>query len=231
MAIYILFTGCGKIKNQTNNKYPEASSSVNQTPVGSSGNDIKKMDSEKNTSTKPVQTIPDGVQSQDTKPGQKPGDNSPSILHTEKLSSSQDYSDAYRLVKFLGLKEYKILENDNYTDKAGKGKKFLVLFLSIRNDSLEEDYINYNYISAKVDGKKTSHTFLVNEPKSYPTIFTQIPAGESNAGFIVWEVPSGWKKLELTYNGWKDINNVKLEATFTPEDLSDPVIYNANDYN
>ena len=31
--------------------------------------------------------------------------------------------------------------------------------------------------------------------------------------------------------GWKDIDNVSMEAELTPEDLSDPVIYNANEFN
>ena len=147
-----------------------------------------------------------------------------------KISSSQQYSDIYRVVKVLGLKEYKKIKSEKYTDKAKKGKKFLVLFLSVKNDTNEEDYINYNYVSAKVDGKKIEHTFLLNDPKGYPAIFSHVPANEGIGGFIVWEVPVTWKTLEFTYNGWKDINNISLEAEFTPNDLSDPIIYNANDF-
>ncbi|MCI8748530.1 MAG: hypothetical protein HFH67_11815 [Lachnospiraceae bacterium] len=79
--------------------------------------------------------------------------------------------------------------------------------------------------------EKIEHNFLVNEPKGYPTIFTHIPAGKSIGGFIVWEVTYNWKKLEFSYNGWKDINNIIIEADFTPEDLSNPIVYNANDFN
>ena len=39
-----------------------------------------------------------------------------------KLTAKQQYSDAYREVKFLGLKQYKSLKGDNYTDKAKKNK-------------------------------------------------------------------------------------------------------------
>ncbi|MFG6378169.1 MAG: hypothetical protein K1W19_07625, partial [Lachnospiraceae bacterium] len=46
---------------------------------------------------------------------------------------------------------------------GSEGKKFLVLFLSITNNTSEDDYINYNYISAKVNGKDIEHTFLVND--------------------------------------------------------------------
>lgn len=150
---------------------------------------------------------------------------------TGNLSAGQQYSDAYRVVKFLGLKEYKKLKGDNYTDKAKKNKKFLVLFLSIKNTGNEKDYINPNYITAKVDGRDIEHTFLVNEPFSYPTIFTNIEAGNTAGGFIVWEVPSGWKKLEMEYSAWQNINGLTLNAEFTRDDLSDPLMYNSANFN
>ena len=149
---------------------------------------------------------------------------------TGYLSADQQYSDNYRVVKFLGLKEYKKLKGDNYTDKAKKNKKFLVLFLSIRNSGNEKDYINPNYITATVDGKDIEHTFLVNEPFSYPTIFTNIEAGKTIGGFIVWEVPAGWKKFEMEYSAWQNINGLTLNAKFTPDDLSDPLVYNSANF-
>ncbi len=38
-------------------------------------------------------------------------------------------------------------------------------------------------------------------------------------------------KFEFTYNGWENIDNLSIEAKFTPKDLTDPVIYNASYYN
>ena len=229
-ALCIFFPGCGKIENNTSSSTPSA------TPVSESNNNSNTI--EPVITDVPEETAPpaDTTETPAQEPPQAdetitPEETPAEEIKTEELSVSQDYSDAYRLVKVLGLKEYKKLDSDKYNDKAKKGKKFLVLFLSIRNDTIEEDYINYNYISAKIDGKKIEHTFLLNEPKGYPSVFTHIPAGKSVGGFIVWEVPEEWKKLEFTYNGWKDINNVKMKASFTPDDLSDPVIYNANDFN
>lgn len=147
-----------------------------------------------------------------------------------KLSLSQQYSDINKTIKILGLKEYTKIKGKDYTDKAKKGNIFLVIFLSIKNDTIENYYLNYNYLSAKVDGKNIKHTFLINEPRNYPTIFTNIEAGKTVDGFIVWEVPKKWKKFELNYNGWKDIDNVSIEAVFTPKDLSNPPIYNTINY-
>ena len=106
-----------------------------------------------------------------------------------------------------------------------------IISLSIKNTSADNDYINPNYISAKVDGKNIEHTFLVNDPKSYPTLFTNIEAGKTIGGFIVWEVPNNWKKFQMEYSAWKNIDGLVLTAKFTPDDLKDPIIYNANDFN
>ncbi len=163
--------------------------------------------------------------------GKTGADNSNTYNLTEEtpdLSSPDNIQN--RLVTFLGLKEYKKIKGETFTDKPKKGNKYLVLFLSIKNNSYEENYINYNYFKSKIDGKNTEHTFLLNDPKNYPAIFTQINPGGHIAGFIAWEVPDAWNTLEITYNGWKDTDNISLTGSFTTKDLDDPVIYNANDY-
>lgn len=204
--------GCANVNNKSGNSVSESSA---DTP--------KKDNTDENTDDTGTNTEPDT---------DKENVPSPEAIKTPEprtgeFSSAQQYSDAYRVVKFLGLKEYKTLKGDNYTDKAKKNKKFLVLFLSIKNTSNENDYINPNYVTAKVDGEKTSHTFLVNEPKSYPTIFTHIEPGKTIGGFVVWEVPKDWKSFEMEYSAWKNIDGLTLKAKFTPDDLANPTIYNA----
>lgn len=224
--------GCGKVKE-------DSSANSSTSPAGQ----LKDTSNPENTGNH-EDTLPENTKTANTKTANTPETSSAKIsgnkktartaepeVKTARLSASQQYSDTNRTIKVLGLKEYKKLKSDKYTDKPSNGNKFLVLFLSIKNDSSEDDYINYNYISAKIDGKDTEHTAVFNAPEKYPTVFDTIKAGKTAAGFIVWEVPSGWSKLELTYNGWKYINNISLEAEFTPEDLSDPVVYNSKDYN
>lgn len=146
------------------------------------------------------------------------------------FSSEQAYSDADRAVTILGLKEYKKLKSDKFTDKASKGKKYLVLFLKVKNNLSEKDYFNTNYLTAKLDGKEIENTFLLNEPEGYPTIFTHIESGSSIGGFIVWEVPSNWKKLEVSYTGWQPSAALSLKCTLKKKDLKDPEIYSENDF-
>ena len=224
MLLCITIPGCGKSETPDSGVSPEPSSNPSSGLDNSNNNDTtetSETDAPLDKTTSPEDT---GT----PEPEQTPGKAKKTKTETAILSPDQQYSDDSKTVKILGLKEYKKLESENYTDKAGKGKKFLVLFLSITNTASEEDYINYNYVSAKVDGKAIENTFLVNEPKSYPTIFTHVPAGGTIGGFIVWKVPEDWKKFKFTYNGWKDRDNVSLKAEFTPDDLSDPLIYNAN---
>ncbi len=223
ILLCITMPGCGKSENPDISANPEASSNP------SSGAD----NNNNNTTELPeISEPPEETESPETtknpEPEQTPGKTKKPKTETVTLVPDQQYSDDNKAVKILGLKEYQKLESENYTDKAGKGKKFLVLFLSITNTASEEDYINYNYVSAKVDGKSIENTSIINEPKSYPSIFTHIPSGSTIGGFIVWKVPEDWKKMEFVYNGWKDRDNVSLKATFTPDDLSDPLIYNPN---
>lgn len=130
------------------------------------------------------------------------GETNEPIEQTEAVfSAEQAYSDANRAVTILGFKEYKKLKSGQFTDKAAKGKKYLVLFLKVTNYLSEKDYFNVNYLTAKLDGKKIENTFLLNAPEGYPTIFTHIEPSSSIGGFIVWEVPENWKKLEVSYTG------------------------------
>lgn len=222
------FPGCGKTGNGNDDSQAESTTAPGASGVAP-GTSPRGTDTSPVTPTKKPGQTDSGTDSKQTPEITTEATTGPE-LKTGNISTEQDYSDAERIIKVLGLKEYKKIKGEKFTDTPGKGKKYLVLFLSIKNNTGEENYINYNYFEAKLDGKKTEHTFLLNDPKNYPTIFTHIQPNGSIAGFIVWEVPDKWKKLRIKYNGWKDTDSLSLSGEFTPEDLSDPVLYNANDY-
>ena len=138
------------------------------------------------------------------------------------FSPEKEYSDSERTVSILGLQEYKKLKTEKYTDKAPKGKKYLVLFLKVYNKRKDKNYFNVNYFSAKVDGKEVENTFLFYEPEGYQTIFANIAGSSTAEGFIVWEVPEKWKKMEVTYAGWRDSDGLTLDAKLTKKDLKNP---------
>lgn len=196
LVIALLFTGCGNIKGNSSSDPKTASS---QKP---SSKEDSNVNSDKKTSKKPAVETP--------------------VPTAGTFSTKQSYSDGNREVSILGLKEYKKLKSDKFKDKAKAGKKFLVLFLNIQNETSEDVYFHVDYLSATLDGKKITNTVLFNDPEGYSTIFTTILAKSEQSGFIVWEVPKDWKKLKVTYKGWKDSDGLTLTSTLTPKDLSEP---------
>ncbi len=141
------------------------------------------------------------------------------------ISAKAGYGDAKRQINVIGFKTYKKLESELYTDKAAKDKSYLVLFLEIYNKQNEKDYINVNYLSTKVDDTEITNTVLFNEPEGFQTVFQNIEPENTLSGFIVWEVPKDWKKIEIVYNGWKDSDNLSINCTFTPDDYFNPPKY------
>jgi len=196
----MVFSGCGKINSpkETAPETTQASGGENIAPeaVQDSKEESTALPTEKVAET-PVPTDAD-------------------------ISMKQGYGDANREIAVIGLKEYKQIKGKQYTDKAKKGNKYLVLFLKIHNRKNDKDYFHVDYLEANIDGKKIENTFLLNEPEGYQTIFTNISAETIQEGFIVWEVPEDWKKLEVTYNGWQGSDGVSLHARFGKKDLKDP---------
>lgn len=147
-----------------------------------------------------------------------------------KITSKKGYRDDNHSIRILGLKEYKKLKGKHYTDKAEKGKCYLVLFLEVSNFKNVKDYFNVDNITATLDGKTITNTYLLNDPEGYQTIFDNIESQKTIAGFIAWKVPKNWKKLSLQYNGWKGSDNLDVATALTPKDLKNPEKYNSQYY-
>ena len=222
IILCIALNGCGKTDTSSTSTSLSSGMAQNNAATPVPDNTGKKDNIQNNG--KQEETASPAVP--DETPQETPsGGTSDDKTETFDLSEDTPYKDSEHSVKILGLKEYKSLKSDLYTDKPKKGNKFLVLFLAVANNTGNDEYINVNYLSAKVDGKKIENSFLVNEPKNYATIFTNIAAGKRKAGFIVWEVPSGWKKFNMVYDGWTYTSNFSIKCKFTPKDLSDPPMY------
>ena len=150
IIISINMSGCGKAENSTN------SSSNTRTDKDISINDNNK--DRFNNSTPENNKNNDNTSST---PSPEVTLNPEETVKTKifKIAGDKPYSDINKEVTILGLKEYKKLESNKYTDTSKK-----------------------------------------------------------------------WKKIEIIYDGWKDIDNISIKAEFTPKDLSAPLIYNPNDY-
>lgn len=214
LCIAILFSSCGKeetdkltdisfspdpgISSSGKNETPEENISI---PAEDNGNFGKQETEESNVPVEKKKTIKASI---DTETG---------------------YNDENRQVSVIGFKHYKKLKSKLYKDTAAKNNEFVVLFLEITNKQNDKDYINVNYLSTKVDGKEITNSVLFNEPEGFQTIFKNVEAGGQLRGFIVWQVPENWQKMEVVYNGWKDSSNLSLDCTLTPDDYFDPPQY------
>lgn len=199
LSITILFSACGKIDaNEKSSENANSSSALNNVTSETSSTDIDKANDEIEEETKTTEI---------------------------NISANSGYADSNHGINVIGLKSYKKLDDGINKDKAGKNKRYLVLFLEINNKMLDEDYINVNYLSTKVDGKKIKNTYLLNYPEGFETIFQHVEAQGVLRGFIVWKVPKDWKKIEIKYSGWKDSEHLNINCTFTPDDYFDPPQY------
>lgn len=129
------------------------------------------------------------------------------------------------LLEVIGSAIYDKIEGKSFTDMPSDGKKYLVLYLSVKNTSGKDEYFNYNNIVTKLDGKDITDTFLVNDPLKYTTIKTYLTNGMITQGYLVWEVPESWEKLEVTYTGLTPTHFTEPTIVITPKDLEEPEEY------
>lgn len=146
-------------------------------------------------------------------------------LYTAKLTTEKKYNDGEHIIEFMGLKEYKEIKTDMYTDTPKKGKIFLVLFLRCSNGGEENLYINEASLESMIDGKICEHSILLNDPEGYPTFFRNFTTADKDFGFLVWETSPKWEKLDITYHGFEGTNQNLLKMEFTKKDLKDPEAY------
>ena len=140
-----------------------------------------------------------------------------------QLSMEEPFNNTRIMVAYKGLAQYEQLIGEDYTDTPEEGNVFVVVYLNIENYSNSDTYFSAESLQAKVDNTEISHTFLVNDPEGYPTIFKNIPAVSGINGYIVWEVPKNWSEISFEYSGWKDSFAVILNGKLTPADLSEPI--------
>lgn len=219
MCVTVLFSSCGK----ANSGRPSSVSGTQGTTSnpGTITSEENNKEEKKETTPGPKEETPGKADMETT---QEPEEEHPLIKAS--VDTQSGYADNKHQIDVIGFKSYKKLESKLYKDKAAKNKEFLVLFLEINNKSDDNDYINVNYLTARVDGKKIKNKVLFNDPEGFKTIFQNIGPGNTLKGFVAWEVPDNWKKIKVVYNGWKDSDNLSINCTFTHDDYFSPPKYN-----
>lgn len=122
----------------------------------------------------------------------------------------------------LGAETFTELTGDKgFIDRTEDGEEYLVIYLELGNRKLEDNYIHYDFLRTETDGRNIDTTFLMNKPKNYETILTNIPAETVAQGYLVYKVPVGWEKVSITYFGWGTDAEDQLNFDITRDDLKE----------
>lgn len=149
-------------------------------------------------------------------PQMKPSDRE---LETRTVTYDSPYHNTNTEVQILGFETYDSIETENFVDTPQKGNCYIVLYLAVKNLSDEVIYMHPDDLTAKLDGQEIQHTFLLNNPKEYSSFFNNVwPSVYPMYGYIVWEVPKNWSKIELEFRQWEHTDYVTLDMTLTPDD-------------
>lgn len=140
---------------------------------------------------------------------------------TKEVTADLPYLSSTTEFEIIGLKKYDFIKGKTLTDNPADGNCYIVLFLSVKNLSMENVYISPDQVKASVDGKETATTFLVNDPEGYRSILDIISPGNVSQGYVVWEVPSDWKHMDLQFFQWENTEHVVLNLALSPQDYLD----------
>ena len=116
-------------------------------------------------------------------------------------------------IKLTGKDEMQSLGQEPLTTIADSGKLLLILYFDVTNISEADDYFNYMYFKAEVDGQKAELILpAVTTINEHNTAIGTVADGETAAFCVVYQVPKNWTTFKISY----DIGGVtsKILAAF-----------------
>lgn len=99
---------------------------------------------------------------------------------------------------FMGIEKY-VDTSDWEMDTPASGCEFVILKIKAKNVGSESAYLNMYYEDSYCDDVATDPELLLYNYNG-DTIWGDIAAGKSREGYVAYELPVGWDKIEFTYN-------------------------------
>lgn len=117
-------------------------------------------------------------------------------------------------ISLLDSKTYSSIPTDNefLKQEAASGKEYLILFFEAENISDENDYFNYLYFKAYADDTSVDIATIMGDIDGYGSVSGDVASGKKIKGYAAWEVDTGWKNFEVSYND--DFGSNKTTASF-----------------
>ena len=99
--------------------------------------------------------------------------------------------------------------------KAPDGMALLILYFDVTNISESDEYFNYMYFTAEVDGTKAElivpAATVINERK---IALGNVPKGGSASYYAVYQVPENWSSFKIQYDTGSIVSNVLASFAF-----------------
>lgn len=110
---------------------------------------------------------------------------------------------------FTGVEIY--VDNSSIVmDKAEEGKEYVILNIEVKNTGKDNEHVNMFYEKSYCDDVAIDpESILFNH--SGETIWGDVASGKIRKGYIAYEAPIGWEKIEFTYDPLGD-NEITLVA-------------------
>lgn len=129
------------------------------------------------------------IENEETEPSNQPLDNECRVGETVKCEGLE--------FTFLGIEKY--VDNSDWAlDEPAAGKEFIILKIKVKNVGAEDEHINMFYEDSYCDNTAIDPVSILFNYEG-DTIWGDIAAGRVREGYVAYEAPIGWEKIEFIY--------------------------------
>lgn len=102
-------------------------------------------------------------------------------------------------ITLTSIEKYDEIELDGVSSKPTEGYEYLVLFFDVQNISDEVLYVSTYNFSGKVDFNIIDSKVFDGTINNNKMLGSNIKSGDGTTGFVLYEVPTGWKNFTIQY--------------------------------
>ena len=94
---------------------------------------------------------------------------------------------------------YSEINGEEFTDKPGYEKEYLIFFFNVENIDDESKYISTYNFSGYVDDEAVQTKKLFNDVDNTSALNVDLASGKKARGYVAFEINEDWKKFEIHY--------------------------------
>ena len=94
---------------------------------------------------------------------------------------------------------YSEINGEEFIDKPGYEKEYLIFFFNVENIDDESKYISTYNFSGYVDDEAVQTKKLFNDVDNTSALNVDLASGKKARGYVAFEINKDWKKFEIHY--------------------------------